>query len=180
MRETVKAVREVDPSYDPRAHRNPYGPYPNLNIRDRPPSPPPVEEDDVLSPSVEAPSILPLFPHAEPDTPAVAAQARPPSPVPDAAAEDDGSLGRLISDEAVTPMHIHGEIHVAFFASQSIKQWEEITYDHGPTPHFWWRNDKVRRTEGKNASVVCIEFKCLALCWLMFLYIVWKMFQHNL
>ena len=76
----------------------------------------------------------------------------------DATAEDE-SFGRLINDEHIIPnavskpLHIDGEVHVAFFAKRNIQPGEEITYNYCPSSHYRWRGAKVRKVV-QNSLVV--------------------------
>ncbi len=59
------------------------------------------------------------------------------------AAQDDGSLGRLVNDDHINPnsrmktISVDGKPHLCLFATRSIYPGEEITYDYGDSEWPW-------------------------------------------
>lgn len=66
----------------------------------------------------------------------------------DASAED-GSYGRLLNDEHQHPtvyskrVEVEGETYIGFFSARDINVGEEITYNYGNSPQYWWRQKTV-------------------------------------
>lgn len=59
------------------------------------------------------------------------------------AAREDGSLGRLVNDDHVSPnskmrtITVNGKPHLCLFAIKDIKPGEEITYNYGDSDWPW-------------------------------------------
>ncbi|XP_046367753.2 uncharacterized protein LOC124143016 isoform X1 [Haliotis rufescens] len=76
------------------------------------------------------------------------------------ASEEDGSYGRLLNDEWITPnarprvFFVDGEAHIAFLARRFIKAGEEIrfNYKHGATTFPWRQKKKQLKTEDREAN----------------------------
>ncbi|MEQ2260013.1 hypothetical protein XENORESO_019744 [Xenotaenia resolanae] len=59
------------------------------------------------------------------------------------AAKEDGSLGRLVNDDDISPnakmkyLTVQGKPHLCLFATREINQGEEITYNYGDSDWPW-------------------------------------------
>ncbi|CAJ1081816.1 uncharacterized protein LOC124850789 isoform X8 [Xyrichtys novacula] len=79
------------------------------------------------------------------------------------AAQEDGSLGRLVNDDHKAPnakmkyLHMEGKPHLCLFAARDISPGEEITYNYGDSDWPWRHKMLMQETES-NLTPISLSF----------------------